>query len=105
MRKILIILLVLLLAVPVFAQRKKSVSRNDGFYVMLGVAQGPSFSSFFNYLRERYQAVDGSELKNFGKNVDFQLGYISRFKKNFAIDLGFSIYTLRSKGRVYDPYN
>jgi len=100
MKMLLTILLVLLPATVLHAQGRGGAGhyRSDGFYVMLGAAHGPSFSSFFNYINNLYQVQPKEQLKDFGSNVAFQLGYISRFHRNFGIDVGISVYGLKSKG-------
>jgi opacity protein-like surface antigen len=104
MKKIIVLFLVLLVAVPVSAQRRQGGERYhpEGFYGLLGGTVGPSFSEFFDYIKDTYPS---SKLKNFGGNVSFSVGYISRFHRNFAVDVGFSIYSLRTKGVFSDTGN
>jgi hypothetical protein len=100
MRRFLLALLVLGFISSVHAQGRGGAEhyRSDGFYIMLGAADGPSFSSFFNYIDDTYRVRPNERLKDFGSNVAFQLGYISRFHRNFALDVGISVYGLKSKG-------
>jgi len=76
---------------------------SEGFYFNIGVADGPDFADFFNYTNEFYQTRfqnTGEELDRFGKGVNVGLGYIVRLYPNFALDVGFSIYRLKSSGRI-----
>ena len=111
MKRVWSAVLILCLASSVFAQGTDGERhyRSDGFYIMLGAAYGPHFSDFFNYIDSRYQIQPNQQLKEFDKNFAFQLGYISRFHKNFGVDIGISVYGLRSKGtftnhnNLYEP--
>ena len=107
MKKLLSILLVFGLASSVHAQGRGGAGhyRSDGFYVLLGAAHGPSFSSFFNYINNLYQVQPHERLKDFSSNVAIELGYISRFHRNFAIDIGISVYGLKSKGTFTNNNN
>jgi opacity protein-like surface antigen len=102
MKKAMIILLIVLLASPALAQRVRrgaGAYHSEGFYLLLGGTVGPTFSDFFDHLSRTYPS---SKLKNFGGNASFSIGYISRFHRNFAIDAGFSIYSLKSRGAFSD---
>jgi opacity protein-like surface antigen len=104
MKKILILIILFGLAAPSQAQNRQQHSRphpGDGFYILLGDTRGPSFSNFFDYLINTYHPP--KPLKEFKNNVSFNIGYISRFHRNFAIDIGFSIYALHSKGDFPNP--
>jgi hypothetical protein len=70
----------------------------SGFYVQAGYTHGPSFSDFFNYVEEQYMSSDN--IGNFGGNVSMHIGYISRLSRNFALDIGFSIYGMSKSFRV-----
>jgi|GEM_PF-5130682 len=88
-----------------FGQKTSEYHRvhSEGFYVNFGVADGPDFADFFNYTNEFYQARfqnTSEELDRFGKGFNMGLGYIVRLYPNFALDVGFSIYRLKSSGRI-----
>jgi len=101
MKKLIIFTLVLSAAVPALAQRRMNSGQyhSEGFYLLLGGTFGPSFSDFFNYISNTYPT---SKLKDFGGNASFSLGYISRFHRNFAVDAGFTIYNMKSRGVFAD---
>jgi opacity protein-like surface antigen len=103
MKKIMIILMIAMIATPALAQHRRNDNGgryySDGCYFLLGGTVGPTFSNFFNHLNNTYPT---SKMKNFGSNVSFSIGYISRFHRNFAIDAGFTIYSLKSKGVFSD---
>jgi opacity protein-like surface antigen len=87
------------------AQRSEDYHRahSEGFYLNLGVANGPDFADFFNYINDFYQTRfenTGEEIDRFGDGLNFGLGYMVRFHNNFALDVGFSIYRLKSSGRI-----
>lgn len=97
--------LVAILAVTSHGQGKSLYQRthSEGFYLNLGMARGPDFSDFFNYTNEYYQsrfANTGQELDRFDKGFNVGLGYLVRLYPNFALDVGFSIYRLKSAGRI-----
>jgi len=93
--------LIAALAVNAFGQRNRDYQRthSEGFYINVGVADGPEFSDFFIYVNDNYQVSDGQELDRFDKGFDIGLGYLVRLYPNFALDVGFSIYRLKSSGR------
>jgi opacity protein-like surface antigen len=101
-----IALLSLLICAAASAQNRGERSLADagylanGFYVQAGYARGPSFSSFFDYINTTYHLTRG--IDNFGGNASFSLGYISRFHRNFALDVGFSIYGMNKEFEVVD---
>lgn len=98
--------MIVLVPASIFAQSRsynrggERRARSDGFYLLLGGTNGPSFTDFFSYINNQYQPA--KRMKNFGSNVSFNIGYISRFHRNFAIDVGFSIYGLKSTGNFPD---
>ncbi len=104
-------LLILLLAIggTALAQSKSQRSLmeagylTNGFYIQLGYSHGPSFSSFFDYIKGAYRPE--GRLGNFGGNASVSLGYISRFHRNFALDVGFSIYAMKKEFAVIDTIN
>lgn len=100
MKKLLIFGLALLTVAPAYGQRRyeRRGPRTDGFYFMLGATSGPKFSDFVNYMNQTYG--DPGKIKEFGSNVAVSIGYLNRIKRNFAIDVGFSVYSLNSKGSV-----
>lgn len=76
---------------------------SEGVYVNVGIANGPEFSDFFDYVNNYYQARFSNTTQKvdyFGKGADFGIGYIVRLYPNFALDVGFSIYRLKSAGRI-----
>jgi hypothetical protein len=95
-----------LLCAPAMAQNKTERSLMDagyltnGFYIHLGYTTGPSFSTFFDYIKDTYQP-DGS-LENFDGNVSVSIGYLSRLHRNIALDVGFSIYGMNKEFSVVD---
>jgi hypothetical protein len=64
----------------------------SGFYVQLGYTEGPTFANFFEYLERKFQVSE--DIGEYGGNVSVNIGYLSRFSRNFALDVGFSIYGL-----------
>ncbi len=100
------IIIMLALTPSLFAQdrdsREERRSRfSEGFYVLVGATSGPSFSEFFDYINTTFQPPN--KPKEFGSNVSVSLGYISRFHKNFAADIGFSIYGLDTEFDFPNP--
>lgn len=98
-------ILVVLLSTAVFAQRNRDYQRmhSEGFYFNIGVANGPDFAEFFNFTNDYYHTrfQNSSEsLDRFDKGLNIGLGYLVRLYPNFAIDVGFSIYKLKSEGRI-----
>lgn len=89
------------MAVNSFGQRNRDYQRthSEGFYINMGVANGPEFSEFFNYVNVHYQVGDDQQLDGFDNGFDIGLGYLVRLYPNFALDVGFSIYRLKSSGR------
>jgi len=96
--------LIALLAVDAFGQRRTAYQRthSEGFYINMGVANGPEFSEFFSYVNDYYQVSDDQKLDRFDNGFDVGLGYLVRLYPNFALDVGFSIYRLKSSGRFPD---
>ena len=84
-----------------FGQRNRDYQRthSEGFYINMGVANGPEFSEFFNYVNDYYQVSDDQKLGQFDNGFDVGLGYLVRLYPNFALDVGFSIYRLKSSGQ------
>ncbi|OGC94959.1 MAG: hypothetical protein A2W25_11365 [candidate division Zixibacteria bacterium RBG_16_53_22] len=72
----------------------------NGFYVQAGYTSGPSFSAFFDYINSTNHLTNG--IGNFGGNASFSVGYISRFHRNFALDVGFSIYGMNKEFEIPD---
>ncbi len=80
----------------------------EGFYGNIGVVNGPDFADFFNHINDTYgeqfnNTVD--KIDRFGSAPVMGAGYFYRFYPNFALDVGFSIYRLKSSGRIinYNP--
>lgn len=88
-----------------FGQRRvrdRSVM-NEGFYINMGVAVRPDFSDFFDSTNSYYQTRflnQDEKLDRFGSGFNFGIGYLVRLYPNFALDVGFSIYRLKSAGRI-----
>jgi hypothetical protein len=98
-------LFIIILASISYGQKRDDNRRifSEGFYINVGVARGPDFADFFNYTNGFYQSRfsnTSEKLDRFDKGVDFGLGYIVRLYPNFALDVGFSIYRLKSAGRI-----
>jgi len=106
MKRFLIPVLLLCTALPVSAQNRSAHSLmedgylSNGFYIQMGYISGPSFSSLFDYFRTAYRPVN--DIKDFGGNVAMNIGYLSRFHRNFALDVGFSIYGMNKEFQVID---
>lgn len=78
-------------------------SHDEGIYFNIGVAGGPDFEDFFNYINETYgQAFlnTSDKLDKFGNAAVFSAGYLYRFHPYFALDVGFGIYRLQSRGEI-----
>jgi len=93
--------LIAALAADSFGQRNRDYQRthSEGFYINVGVANGPEFTEFFNFVNEYYQVSEEQKLDRFDNGFDIGLGYLVRLYPNFALDVGFSIYRLKSSGR------
>lgn len=105
MRKISIFLLLILLCGTAVAQREHRRGRplTEGFYINVGVVNGPDFSSFIDYVNDFYgtRYLNTSErLDKFGRAPTFSLGYMLRLYPSFALDVGFTIYRLETKGQI-----
>jgi len=75
----------------------------EGFYLNIGMVQGPDFSSFFNYVNDTYSQQylnDTERFKKFDKSAALGLGYLLRLYPSFALDIGFSVYSLKRKGQI-----
>lgn len=75
----------------------------EGFYGNIGVVNGPAFGDFFDYINDTYSqrfnnTVD--KIDHFGSAAVVGAGYLYRFYPNFALDVGFSIYRLKSSGKI-----
>lgn len=94
-------ILLVFLSATSYGQRKSAYKRthSEGFYLNMGVTNGPDFSEFFNYVNDFYQVSPDQELDRFDKGFNLGLGYLVRLYPNFALDVGFSIYRLKSAGR------
>lgn len=80
----------------------------EGFYGNIGVVNGPAFADFFDFINDTYSvqfnnSVD--KIDKFGSAAVMSAGYLYRFYPNFALDVGFSIYRLKSSGKIvnYNP--
>lgn len=74
----------------------------EGFYGNIGAVNGPAFADFFDYINDtygqRFNTVD--KIDHFGSAAIVGAGYLYRFYPNFALDVGFSIYRLKSSGKI-----
>lgn len=75
----------------------------EGFYGNIGVVNGPAFTDFFDYINDTYSqrfnnTVD--KIDHFGSAAIVGAGYLYRFYPNFALDIGFSIYRLKSSCKI-----
>jgi len=113
MKKSLTIILSIALALPAIAQERRHNRprpdeppqewRRNGFYISLGYAMNPNFSDFFGYINSAYDSSfnnTGDALEEFGSNICINFGYVSRFHRNFAIDAGIGVYSLKSRGTI-----
>ena len=104
MRKIIFFLTIFLLAGNAFGQERRGPKPlTEGFYGNIGVVNGPEFSSFVDYVNDYYgerYLNTSDQLDRFGKAPTMSLGYILRLYPSFALDVGFSIYNLRTKGEI-----
>ncbi len=80
----------------------------EGFYGNIGLVNGPDFADFFDHINDTYSVrfintVD--KIDKFGSAAVVSAGYLYRFYPNFALDVGFSIYQLKSSGEIvnYNP--
>lgn len=98
------------LAASAAAQHRPAEGRilTEGFYGSIGMVNGPDFADFFDYINDTYSVrfintVD--KIDKFGNAVSVSAGYLYRFYPNFALDVGFSIYQLKSSGEIvnYNP--
>ena len=99
------VLFALMLSITASAQRETEYRRvhSEGFYLNFGVANGPNFSDFFNYTNDFYQTRfqnPSESIDRFDNGFNIGLGYLVRLYPNFALDVGFSIYKLKSRGRI-----
>lgn len=108
MKKMMVVFLAILCAATASAQRRERRERGErtlteGFYVNLGAADGPTFASFIDYVNSYYgqryfNTTD--RLDKFGTSAAVSLGYLLRFYPSFALDVGFTIYSLKTKGQI-----
>jgi opacity protein-like surface antigen len=103
MKKVMVLLLVTMIAMSSVAQGRRGAQQygSEGVYLLLGGTFGPSFSNFVDYVNSVDYPI--KRLESFGGNASLALGYISRFHRNFGIDVGVSFYGLNSKGIFADP--
>ena len=76
---------------------------DEGIYFGIGAASGPDFADFFDYINETYGEAflnSSDRLKKFGNAAVVNAGYLYRFHSYFALDVGFSIYKLNSRGEI-----
>ncbi|MEE9554239.1 MAG: hypothetical protein V3W18_08080 [candidate division Zixibacteria bacterium] len=105
MRNLTFLLTIFLFAGIASAQRGKHRSKplTEGPYANIGVVSGPEFASFIdyvnNYYGERYLNTS-DKMDKFDKAPTMSLGYIWRFYPNFALDVGFTIYSLKTRGEI-----
>ena len=81
---------------------------NEGFYANVGIVDGPDFSSFVDYVNDYYgdRYLNSTDrLDKFDKAATLSLGYLLRFYPGFALDVGFTIYNLETRGAItnYNP--
>ena len=104
MRKTILFLAVLFLAGNALGQsRRDPKSLTEGFYASIGVVDGPEFSSFVNYVNDFYRPLfsnNTDRLDKFGKAPIISLGYLLRLYPSFALDVGFSIYSLKTEAKI-----
>jgi opacity protein-like surface antigen len=77
----------------------------EGIYGNIGVVNGPAFADFFNFINDTYSVQFNNtvdKIDEFGSAVAVSGGYLYRFYPNFALDVGFSIYQLKSSGEIVD---
>jgi opacity protein-like surface antigen len=107
MKKLLILFTLLVLAPAAIARDSQDSPRHfkhtSGYYLLIGGTSRPSFSSFFDYVNNVYQPLQ--KHKGFGGNISLSLGYISRFQRHFALDLGFTLYDLRTVAKFQNQNN
>jgi opacity protein-like surface antigen len=75
----------------------------EGVYLDIGMANGPGFSEFFGFVNDFYgeRYLNTSDrIDDFGNGATLGMGYMLRLYPNFALDVGFSIYRLESKGEI-----
>ena len=99
------VIFVMAISITASAQRESEYRRvhSEGFYLNFGVANGPDFSDFFNYTNDFYQTRfqnPSESIDRFDNGFNIGLGYLVRLYPNFALDVGFSIYKLKSRGRI-----
>jgi hypothetical protein len=76
---------------------------DEGVYLRVGAATGPDFEDFFNYVNETYGEAflnTSDRIDKFGSAAVVSAGYMYRFHPYFALDVGFSIYQLKSRGEI-----
>jgi opacity protein-like surface antigen len=94
-----------ILAVSAVGQERITGDRvyTEGLYGNIGVVNGPAFADFFDFINDTYSgpfnnSVD--KIDKFGSAAVMSAGYLYRFYPNFALDVGFSIYRLKSSGKI-----
>lgn len=77
----------------------------EGFYANIGVVNGPEFASFVNYVNDYYgeRFLNSTDrLDKMGNAATVNLGYLLRLYPSFALDVGFTIYNLETKGEIFN---
>jgi hypothetical protein len=105
MRRIIAFSVFFFLTASAAAQQRPAEGRilTEGFYGSIGMVNGPDFADFFDYINETYSAQFNNtvdRIDEFGSTVTVGAGYLYRFYPNFALDVGFCIYQLKSSGEI-----
>ncbi len=107
MKNVVILLTILLTARPASSlDREKTLESyvpTEGFYVHFGASNGPDYAEFFDYVNNHYGDMylnTDEKIDRFKSGFTGGFGYLLRLYPNFMLDVGLSIYNLKSKGEI-----
>lgn len=105
MKRVILFSILFLFVASAASQEESTRKRvfTEGIYGNIGVVNGPAFADFFDFINDTYSVQFNNtvdKIDEFGSAVAVSGGYLYRFYPNFALDVGFSTYQLKSSGKI-----